>query len=81
MWVLAPYVVFIYFCITVIHEVLLYCRYLSKLLDYLSSYLERVHPLLDQAALQMEILHTFREKWVQGSFPGWRVSVINYEQL
>lgn len=49
-------------------------RYLTKVADYLSGYLERVHPLLDQYALEQEVMHAFREKWAQGSFPGWRVS-------
>lgn len=45
-----------------------------KLLDYLSGYVERVHPLLDQSLLQHEVLYTFNEKWAQGNFPGWRVN-------
>ena len=48
-------------------------RYLNALLDYLSSYISRLHPLLDQNALQQEVMQMFREKWQQGNFPGWRV--------
>ena len=49
-------------------------RYLEYVLGYLSSYLERVHPLLDQKKLKGEVNKGFEEKWNQGNFPGWRVS-------
>ena len=49
-------------------------RYLEKVLEYLSNFLDRVHPLLDQNALYEEIEREFEEKWLQGNFPGWRVS-------
>ena len=52
---------------------LLLCSYLEKVLDYLSDYLDRVHPLLDQNALYEEIEKEFEDKWLQGNFPGWRV--------
>ena len=45
-----------------------------KVVEYLSYYLERVHPLLDQGKLDDEVQRTFQEKWSQGNFPGWRVS-------
>lgn len=49
-----------------------YKRYLGELLEYLSCYLERVHPLLDQVAMTNEVQRNFREKWNQSNFPGWR---------
>jgi hypothetical protein len=48
-------------------------RYLAELLGYLSGYLERVHPLLDQEAMAIEVQKNFKEKWSQSNFPGWRV--------
>ena len=48
--------------------------YLEKVLQYLSDFLDRVHPLLDQNALYEEIEKEFEDKWLQGNFPGWRVS-------
>ena len=60
--------IFEWICINV-----LCIRYLNALLDYLSSYISRLHPLLDQNALQQEVMQMFREKWQQGNFPGWRV--------
>lgn len=42
-------------------------------MEYLSDYLDRVHPLLDQNALYEEIEKEFEDKWLQGNFPGWRV--------
>lgn len=53
-----------------------FCSYLEKVLDYLSDYLDRVHPLLDQNSLYEEIEKEFEDKWLQGNFPGWRVSSI-----
>lgn len=49
-----------------------YKRYLAKLLEYLSNYLDRAHPLLDQLTLQDEVQRSFKEKWSQSNFPGWR---------
>lgn len=49
-----------------------YKRYLVTLLEYLSNYLERVHPLLNQISLQDEVRRNFAEKWSQSNFPGWR---------
>ena len=50
------------------------CRYLMKLVDYLSGYLDRLRPLLDQAQVKLEAKQSFVERWNQGNFPGWRVS-------
>ena len=52
--------------------------YLEKVLDYVSDYLDRVHPLLDQNSLYEEIEKEFEDKWLQGNFPGWRVSFISH---
>lgn len=52
------------------------CSYLEKVLDYLSDYLDRVYPLLDQNSLYEEIEEEFEIKWLQGNLPGWRVSSI-----
>ncbi len=49
-------------------------RYLVRLLDYLSDYLSRVHPLLDHSHMQSEVQQNFVEKWNSSNFPGWRVS-------
>ena len=49
-------------------------RYLESLVDYLTGYLERVQPLVDQTELLLEIKKDFEEKWGQGTFPGWKVS-------
>ena len=61
------------FFIEILYTYTLQCSYLEKVLEYLSGYIDRVHPLLDQNALYEEIEKEFEEKWLQGNFPGWRV--------
>lgn len=49
-------------------------RYVTELLEYLSSYLEKIHPLTDQQTILEEVKKDFEDRWTQGNFPGWRVS-------
>jgi splicing factor 3A subunit 3 len=51
-----------------------YRRYLERLLEYLSGYLDRTHPLLDQGKIVEEVRREAEEKWAVGTFPGWSVS-------
>ena len=49
-------------------------RYIENLLNYLSGYLSRIQPLADQDGMVAEVKQQFEEKWMLGTFPGWRVS-------
>lgn len=49
-----------------------YKSYIEELVEYLQGYLERVHPLTDQATLMEEVTREFEERWAAGNFPGWR---------
>lgn len=52
---------------------LVVCRYLEMLLEYLQDYTDRVKPLLDQNDLYGRVLTDFEKKWDTGTFPGWPV--------
>jgi splicing factor 3A subunit 3 len=49
-----------------------YRRYLDKLQEYLSGYIGKIQPLLDQSKIVSEVKRDAEEKWSAGTFPGWR---------
>ena len=57
---------------------LLFFRYLESLVEYMSGYLEKIQPLLDQSTVLLEIKDDFESKWSQSQFPGWKVKKIPY---
>jgi len=48
-----------------------YRTYLSVLVEYLGSFVERVKPLLDINEELVSAREEFKEQWDQGTFPGW----------
>jgi len=48
-----------------------YRKYLYLLLDYLTGYINRVHPLLDLTEEMESIEKDFEKQWEAGTFPGW----------
>ncbi len=53
---------------------ILLCRYVESLVEYMSQFLEKVQPLCDQSALLLDLKDDFEGKWSQSQFPGWKVS-------
>ena len=47
--------------------------YAQSLVDYMSAYLEKIQPLLDQSAVLFEVKNEFEAQWSQNQFPGWKV--------
>nr|GEY08023.1 splicing factor SF3a60 homolog [Tanacetum cinerariifolium] len=57
-----------------------YMNYLSKMLNYLVSFLIRTEPLQDVDILFMKVAADFEERWAEGKVSGWKENVSVPEQ-